>query len=170
MNKIKGKIATVSDFFKVGMKRKTSLETPPPGIVLNLGAGEHHIYKADNLDLPDWDARYSELPYEDESVAVVHCHHFLEHIPNVTELLWEIQRVLVPDGVVYITVPFWRSKMAHQDINHINTFSLDTWKELFSNPFYKTSEKSDWQFVIKLNVIMGITEGNLAILTQLVKK
>ncbi len=39
-----------------------------------------------------------ELPFEDESIDVVHSWDFLHHVPNVDEAISEISRVLKPGG------------------------------------------------------------------------
>lgn len=168
------------DFFETGMKRKIDIVDPiDDKVVLNLGSGSNPIKGAVNLDLPNWNAADGSLTkangkeYCGESVDIIHAHHFLEHIPNVKEILWECQRVLKVGGCMYITVPWWNCQMAHQDLNHCNLFSLDTWKELFNNPFYETAQGKTlgiWRFEIALNTIMGIKETNLAILTQLIKQ
>jgi SAM-dependent methyltransferase len=169
-----GRITSVEDFFMYGMKRSVKLEKMEgEGLVLNLGAGEAKIPNAVNLDLPDWDARDGLLRFEDETVIAIHIHHFLEHIPNTRKILAEAQRVLKPGGCVYITVPWWNCKLAHHDINHINTFALDSWEVMFGCKFYDASqgeEAVEWRFRIAFNMLLAVKEENIAICTQLVKQ
>lgn len=161
----------IGQFFENGMKRKIFLNNDDKrGLILNLGSGNSPINDAINLDLPEWDARKDKIPFDNESASIIHAYHFFEHIPNVIDVLYECQRVLVTFGILYITVPWWNCKMAHQDINHLNSFSLDTWKMIFENKFYSTSEDKIWKFKINFNAIIGIKESNLAILTQLTKQ
>lgn len=55
-----------------------------------------HLYTAPN-----------RLPFEDLSVAFVHCSHLIEHLgwQDLEELLREINRVLKIDGVIVISTP-----------------------------------------------------------------
>ena len=42
----------------------------------------------------------SELPFEDDSFDVAHCHAVLMHVPNTEAVLAEVKRVLKPGGIV----------------------------------------------------------------------
>jgi len=166
-------ITNIETFFEIGMKRSVGIKEQSPGLVVNLGAGKSKMPGAHNLDLPSWDARFDPIPFEPETVDEIHAHHFLEHLQSshVKTMLAEAQRVLKPGGCMFITVPLWKSKLAHEDINHMTFFSIDTWKELFSSRFYDTGGNDEpWRFDVVFNMILGIDEDNLAICTQLVKQ
>lgn len=141
-------------------------------VVVNLGAGNSPIGGADNLDRPEWEA--PELPYEDESVHIVHAYHFLEHLDAVTmhEQMREIERVLAPVGVVNLCVPHASGLMAYQDSDHKTFYTEDTWTKLFDNPYYDTSkgEERPWQLTVHWNLIAAVRMDNLAIFTQLCKR
>jgi 2-polyprenyl-3-methyl-5-hydroxy-6-metoxy-1,4-benzoquinol methylase len=47
-----------------------------------------------------------EIPLADNSVDSVLLTEVLEHVPEPTELLWEIHRVIKPGGKIFGTVPF----------------------------------------------------------------
>jgi hypothetical protein len=58
--------------------------------------------------------------------------------------------------------------MAH-DLTHKTAFCEDTWSNLFSDPSYKRMGAEAWRFKIGLNIIIGIVERNLCLMTQLIK-
>jgi hypothetical protein len=60
--------------------------------------------------------------------------------------------------------------MAH-DLTHKHAFCEDTWKITFDNPYYKQagSPEEGWLFEVRLNIIIGIVERNLCLLTQLIR-
>ena len=79
-----GKLDTLLDIFNLGMMRKypEALNCAPRegSIQLNIGAGHKLIESTTVLDWPEWDAETQRIPYDDDSVDVIHCYHFLEHI------------------------------------------------------------------------------------------
>lgn len=160
----------INELFRMGMDR----DIPTPyefmdGIVFNLGAGGKTFGDAINLDLPEWDANRDKIPAEDGTVRGIHAYHFLEHVKDPIKMLIEIQRVLAIGGVCNIVVPYYSSAIAHQDLAHLHTFTEDTWKILFRNPYYNAAGKTRWLLQEHLNVIIGIAERNVVLLTQLVK-
>ena len=60
----------------------------------------------------------------DDSVAEVHCSHFLEHLdhnqakPERVRFMNELWRVLVPGGKATIITPHWASHRAYGDFTH----------------------------------------------------
>lgn len=188
----------IQTLFELGMKRQVpQLLDFPEGLVLNLGAGKHVLPGALNIDYPDWDAEgyVIELPNREvwkmehpnrayplpetaegiwkqcpsESIAGIHAYHFLEHVRDPRRMLREMQRVLKPGGVINICVPHYWGSMAHHDLDHKNTYAIDTWSNTFSAPWY-TKDREGWKLRIHFNMLMAVTERNAAILTQLVKE
>lgn len=164
---------TLIDLFSLGMKREIIPPVPmsqwPRGLKLNLGAGNTTIGGVINLDLPEWDAEHDPIPYGTRSVAGIHAYHFLEHVERIIPLLAEMQRVLMPGAYVNICVPYYTSQIAHHDLTHRHFFTETTWDNLFSNQYYKVpgTPKEGWLFKVRTNIIMGVVERNLALLTQL---
>ncbi len=141
------------------------------GLVLNLGSGNKKIQGTTPLDLPSWDANHDEIPYEDGVVDSILAFHFLEHIRNVHFVLAECQRVLKPEGTVNIVVPYGMSDCAIQDLSHVHRFNEDTWKNTFQNPYYSRPDHPVvWEFDIGFNMIMGLVNRNLALVTQLIRQ
>lgn len=140
----------------------------PQGLILNLGAGNKHIEGATPLDYPEWDADNNALPYVDESVDGIHAYHFLEHVEDPVWVLLECQRVLKVGGILNICVPYYTSQMAAHDLDHKHMFCEETWRVLFDNPYYDKN-KVEWKLEVRTNVIIGIVERNLALITQMEK-
>lgn len=155
------------DFFKMGMARDIpAIKKMPEGLHLNLGAGNKVIEGALPLDYPEWDADKMPIPHPDGSVSGIHAYHFLEHIEDPISMLREFQRVLRPGGIVNICVPYYNSNMMAHDLTHKHAFCEETWKNLFDNPYYSKDRKG-WKLKVGFNVICGIVERNMCLLTQL---
>lgn len=166
---------TLHSLFTAGMKRtllapRQALEGLP---TLELGPGNRPVFKADLvLELPGWNGDTMPIPLASDSVGGIYAFHFFEHFTGkrVIELLRECERVLHPGGVLNIVVPHRLGAMAFQDLDHKAFFTEDSWRELFSNPFYDKGREVPWRLTINTNVIIGIVERNLALMTQLVKE
>lgn len=159
---------TLVELFNIGMMRKY----PDPlkdkyGTVLNIGAGNKPIEGAIPLDWPAWNAEIDVIPYESNSIAMIHCYHFLEHIKNVPFVLSEMRRVLIPGGHINIVVPYYNSSMQAQDLDHKSCFTENTWKVLFDSAYYQKGKVIPME--IHTNFIMGDQEKNLCLVTQLRK-
>ncbi len=140
------------------------------GLILNVGAGNKKIISNSvSLDFPKWNAEADQIPFKDSSVDGIHCYHFLEHIENVVGVLLEFQRVLNHGGVLNIVVPYYNSQMQAHDLDHKNSFCEDTWRILFHNEYYNKN-KIVWKFFVNLNIIIGVKERNLCLMTQLIKE
>ena len=167
------------DFFNVAMDREVVAPIPyehwkrlvgsRDGIVLNLGAGKKQIEGAVPLDLPEWDADVLPIPYGDESIAGIHAYHFLEHLRDPVRMLREIERVLIVGGCCNVCVPYYSAQIAAHDLDHKTAWCEDTWKILFQTPYYDKNRERSWQLRWRTNVIMGVAERNLVLLTQLQK-
>jgi len=160
------------DLFELGMARNIKEVVPfnyrEGSVNLNVGCGNKEIPNTIGIDYPEWDADKDPLPYEDDSVDVIFAFHFLEHCKHPIKVLQDFQRVLKIGGVVNIVVPYYTSQMQAHDLDHKHTFCEETWRNLFSNEFYDKNRVS-WHFEIGTNVIIGIVERNLALVTQLIK-
>lgn len=170
----------------------------PDGPAVNLGCGKAPIKGCTNLDWPTWDAECYEIQLPREVVmpdhplckrdeplgnvlfreqlvrcpnnflAGIHAYHFLEHLHDPARMLREMQRCLMPGGVINICVPHYWGSMAHHDLDHKHNFAIDTWSNTFNAPYY-TKDREGWRLHIHFNILIAITERNAAILTQLVK-
>jgi SAM-dependent methyltransferase len=160
------------DMFLWGMSRIIPTIAPlPVGPVLNLGAGNKPLpFETINLDLPEWDARSDDIPFPSDSVAGVYAFHFLEHLDGeiVIRVLKECQRVLKPGGSINIVVPYYNTNLQAHDLNHKSRFCEETWRNLLCDRSYDHGG-ADWRLIIGFNVICGIVERNICLMTQLVR-
>lgn len=160
----------IHELFELGFKRELpKVKGAPMGIRINIGAGKQVIPGVENLDYPEWDAEKDFLPYKDNSVSTIHAYHILEHISNIIPLLRECQRVLKSGGVMNIVVPYYNSQLMAEDLDHKTSFTEETWDTLFKNDYY-FKDKEGWRFVTGVNLICGLKERNLCLMTQLIKR
>jgi len=95
----------------------------------------------------DWrdgaEVRHSPMeapwPLEDQSVFYIRCLRFLQHIPHAClhhprdpfiEIMEECWRVLLPEGKVWITVPYAETQAAWGDPTNRRVFVPETFKIL----------------------------------------
>lgn len=96
-------------------------KVPPKSLVCDLGGhksakrGKFDIREYDlrvitiNLSVgrrPDIQADAGQVPHPANTYDVVICGELLEHVPNPVQVLHEAYRVLRPEGVLLISVPF----------------------------------------------------------------
>ena len=165
-------LQTISDLFYIGMARKINEPlTCLNGIQLNIGAGTYKtINGTKSIDYHEYDADNpnDSLLFEDEEVDVIHIYHVLEHLKNPKLILKECERVLKVGGYINIVVPYYNSSLYASCLDHKTMFNERTWKNTFEQYSYDNGTK-DWKLSVHLNIIIGIEERNLALLTQLVK-
>lgn len=172
-------VRDLQEFFLYGMDRVVPPLAPEPeGKQINLGPGDRKMIPgtigvgpADNL-LTDYEWNFPErLPFDSESIAVVHAHHFLEHFTGEDGLriLRDIERVLMPSGVAYLTMPYPGTPNHFRALDHKSNWMEETWSWILDNPYYANTGDKPWQLRVRVCVIMGIVQRNLGMLTQLVK-
>jgi ubiquinone/menaquinone biosynthesis C-methylase UbiE len=167
-------MTSIQDLFKIGMSREIPelLDNDNPRAKqINVGAGTYKIlYGAEPIDFPKWDARNMEMPYENESVDVIHCYHFLEHMDGETavKVLKEFERILEVGGHANIVVPYYNSHLQAKCLDHKSMWNESTWDNLFNQYSYDNGS-GEWKLKVHTTFIMGVEEKNLALLTQLVK-
>jgi SAM-dependent methyltransferase len=137
-----------------------------PAVKDTVGVGPEH----NGLTKVKW-VFPEDLPYDDETVGAVHMHQFLEHFTgdDAIEILHEVERVLVPGGVAFITVPYQGTSHWGQALDHKSTWNEETWDWLFNNEYYQ-HDTDPWRFQVHACFIMGIVIRNLDLFTQLVKR
>src|SRR5690348_7491008 len=128
---------TIMQNFRVGMDRDVPefIEIDSTlGYVLNIGGGKKRIEGTFLLDANmGWLAPH--IPFDNESVVGIYAYHFFEHLGKelLLKTLIECERVLIKGGVINLVVPWAKSSMAFQDLDHRTFFTEDTFKELFKN-------------------------------------
>jgi hypothetical protein len=167
--------------------RPSFVISPSMRLSVQLGAGRKKIDAPgwSNLDYPEWDAESWKigefnnwrLPFGDGDVEEVVSFHTLDHLTpeSVVRTLAEIQRVLCRGGTFTNVVPHGDSQLAKECIMHKSRFMIDTFRNIFSERQY--DHRADmgeapvpWAFDINVNFIYGITERNMVLFTQLVRR
>lgn len=102
-------------------------------LVLDIGCGGNKVHGAvgvDRLSLPGVDVvcdfSKDPLPFEDQSVDIIHTRHTLEHMVDLDRLLREFSRVLKPRGQVFVTVPHFTNTLGYSDPTHVRTIGYYT--------------------------------------------
>jgi SAM-dependent methyltransferase len=162
---------SIQEWFQIARARGIApLSMMDPGVHLNLGQGNRPINEATPLDLErGWNGMYHPIPAEDNSVAGIWAHAFLDYLPDPVFCLRECERVLKPGGVMNICGPHGLSDLWAEDMLRKTRFTEETWSRLFDNPWYSPSERP-WQFEVHVCFIMGVNWRNLSLFTQLVKR
>src|SRR6187551_3568719 len=141
-------VTTIQQLFKWGMDREIPELLDPPDLLddslhLNLGPGNVKqisgtVGVGDPAELmTDVAWRFPDLlPFEDETVGAVHAYHFLEHFSgeDCIAILRDVERVLIPGGVVYVCTPYPDTPNFWRALDHKSAWCEETWEWLFANP------------------------------------
>ncbi len=106
-----------TDFFQ---SSKQVLHIAPEQCFLKRFKKLNHQYITADLYSPiaDVKADITNLPFEDNSFDVIFCNHVLEHIPNDTQAMKELYRVMKSGGFGVFQIPI--------DLNREETFEDNT--------------------------------------------
>ena len=94
---------------------------------LNLGAGNKVLAEGVNHDRIKhrseidvaWDLNDLPWPWEDASFDLILAHAVFEHLRiDLVQALDECWRILRPEGVLKLKLPYWDSDQAHSDPTH----------------------------------------------------
>ena len=80
------------------------------------------IQKGDHVDL-SFDFLTFPYPIDSNSFDYILIDNVLEHLPNPTNVLRELHRILADGGRVEIIVPYYNSYWAYSDPTHVNYFN-----------------------------------------------
>ena len=146
----------------------TAVYPSPPPYRLNLGSGRSvHQDGWLNCDLspgPAVDAVFSAdtetWPFPDHSVQEIYCCHVLEHLAHPQAFFQEAHRVLQPNGILLIRVPFGGHHAAWWDWTHLRPWYAESfcgvqpgYNERTGNPQHDDSEGYPFGVhIIKLRV------------------
>ena len=97
---------------------------------LNIGAGETYIPGFINIDISEnaeitLNLSEDKLPFQTSSIDIIFSYHTLEHVPNYLFALSEIYRVLKPNGVFLLGVPY----VTLTKFNLVNPYHLHNFNE-----------------------------------------
>ena len=162
----------IQHFVKLGLKRDVpQLIEPNMTNAIEIGCGNNPVPGARGYDFPEYNFAVDPLPDADGTVTAIFAFHVLEHLTGeqAIQMLREFQRVLIPGGTVTLLVPYFKSQLAFQDLDHKSFYSEETWKTLFRNPYYGKHREEPWLLNPHFNMIMGVVERNLSLFTQMVR-
>lgn len=140
------------------------------GTCLQLGQGHKYIDGWDHLDLPGWNAETDPIPYPDNSVTGIATYHMLDHVSDPRKVLREAQRVLVDGGWFVSIVPHYLGSTAYNCFDHKSRFSIDVFKNAMGNKYDPSQDDNGLEFELGFNLIMGLSESELVLFTQLIRK
>lgn len=161
----------INELFLLGMKRRIEPLIAPDSKQINLGCGNSQLKDCINLDYPEWDATCMTIPHTDAYADTIWAFHFFEHLSgsDVLKCLRECERVLKVGGTLNVVVPYFNSALAAQDLDHKSFWCEESWRTLFDNPYYNKGREQRWRFRIGTNIIIGIVERNMCLMTQLIR-
>lgn len=90
------------------------------------------------------------LPFDSDKFDEVEAFHILEHLESNKDFLFvmnEINRVLKPQGILNIAVPFYKSPAALNVYEHTRFFNEDSFMNFYSNPYAKEMGIILWEHV-----------------------
>ncbi len=159
----------IEEWFWIGRARTIPDLLPlPPGVQINLGAGNRQIGSAVPLDREHgWNAEGWPIPFDEESVSVIWAHAFLSYLSDPDTIFGECWRVLRPGGVMMIVEPHGNSDLWNEDPRRKTRYTEESWRTLFNNPWYTTEGAP--AFKVHACFVIGVVWRNLSLFTQLVK-
>jgi SAM-dependent methyltransferase len=129
--------------------RLTHMQHPAIGsddIVVDIGCGPrsfldglpgHHVFVDDligayvtqlgaRFDGLAVNARSELLPFADESISVIYSVNMLDHVDDLPETMFELHRVLRPNGVVALQTYFNSHPLLHSEPGVVDRYAFDT--------------------------------------------
>ena len=94
---------------------------------INFGCGDKKLAGYVNVDIcgePDVRTDLSKFPwpFESECADEVYSEHFLEHVKDFESTIFELHRILKPDGILHFKVPHFKSPFFPWHV-HLQSFS-----------------------------------------------
>jgi hypothetical protein len=161
------------ELFRLGMKRLVPNLLAFPGRAINVGSSKGDRwpnFEAEPLGRPDWVFPIDNLPYDDHSIATIHCYHFLEHLTgdDAIRFLREAERVMIPNGsVLNFCMPYYSSNLQAECLDHRSSWNENSFRNLFNNSGYDLAGK--WDLRCHFIMIAGLVERNLCVIGQLAR-
>ena len=101
--------------------------------ILNLGCGNKKSSSTIGVDFnartkPDIVHNLDLFPYpfEESSIDKIYIDNTLEHLDSPLNVMNELYRIIKPNGVVKVIVPYFRSVSAFTDPTHLHFFTVES--------------------------------------------
>lgn len=103
------------------------------------------------------DLENEDLPFCENSCVEVRAMNFFEHltVDGLERVMNECHRVLKPEGLLYVQVPYFQSRQSFRDPTHQRTFDDSTFEHYFTREEGKTEYKFKFWHVDKVQRIEG---------------
>ncbi len=130
---------------------------------LDIGCGNKCKEGFDGVDKNPYQQKYrfdleGYWELEDNSVDEVFSSHCLEHIKNINYFMRELWRVMKPEAIVTIIVPYYKWEGAFRDPSHVRFFTEHTFK--YFNKDYANQINYDMEYdfdfqIIDIDIVFG---------------
>lgn len=110
-------------------------------IIIDLGGGKRKYPNSVGIDIVKLEGvdivadLNKGIPLKDDSIDMLVSFHFLEHATDLIHIIEEIHRVVKPNGVIIIRVPYFNCFDAFTDPTHKNFFTERAF-DYFSDEMY----------------------------------
>ena len=161
---------TVGDHFRIATVRDwpSFVNTSTEGRYIQLGHGMKWIEGWEHFDLPEYNAECDTIPLPEESVVGIATYNMLDHVSDPRKVLIEAGRVLKDGGTFTCIVPHYLGELAHSCFDHKSQFAVDSWRNALDNAH--DPSQGAIPFELGFNMIMGLSENNLFLVTQMIRK
>lgn len=127
-------------------------------VKLNLGAGKdiregfvnHDIAEISGIDVVH-DLNCLPWPWADNSFDEVIALDVIEHLDAFFPVMEEMHRILRPNGVVRIKVPYWNSSFRHMDPTHKQSIHEMTFH--FMDPQKEICQQRDYYTTARFHIV-----------------
>ncbi len=86
-------------------------------------------------------------PFKDNTFDEILGEHILEHVDDLIKTLEELWRIMKPNGILRVTVPYYNTQAAFQDPTHKRFFALTTFDYFKPDSPYGYYAKCVWDIV-----------------------
>ncbi|RLJ09145.1 MAG: hypothetical protein DRP13_01055 [Candidatus Aenigmatarchaeota archaeon] len=101
----------------------------------------------------EYDLNNFPYPFKDNVFDEVRIYHVLEHLEKPIKVMEEVWRILKPNGIVKIKIPYWKLLTTFENPFHLHEFKEGWFKNLstFSSIYCKNGEVLMRSFLPKVN-------------------
>lgn len=128
--------------------------------ILDVGCGKEKVkvkgakvIGIDRVKLPGVDVIHdlekTPLPFPDNYFDEIICNHVLEHINNLFNLMEEFYRIIKPNGLLKIRVPYFASPSAFMHPDHKRFFTYKTFDYWLPNEKQRYEVSRNASFIYK---------------------